>query len=55
MWTASIPAGKSLGSESGSDDDDFFVGAANLRLGDEAALFARTEPPPMDGDTTTTQ
>lgn len=40
---------KSLGSESGSDDDDFFVGAANLRLGDEAALFARTEPPPMDG------
>ena len=40
---------ESLGSESGSDDDDFFVGAANLRLGDEAALFARTEAPPMDG------
>ena len=40
---------ESLGSESGSDDDDLFVGAANLRLGDEAALFARTEPPPMDG------
>ena len=37
---------ESLGSDTESDDN--FYGAANLRIGDEAALFTRTEAAPMD-------
>ena len=37
---------ESLGSDTESDDD--FYGAANLRIGDDAALFTRTDAAPMD-------